>query len=561
MPQTNALASQISIKIDGSTLAADAMAAVLTVTVDQHAHLPDMFSISLQDPEMERIDNGPFDLAKEVEIAAETGDGTEITLMKGEITALEPEFQEGMIPRLVVRGYDKSHRLYRENKSTAHLNKKDSDLAGEIAQNAGLQVDVETTRTVYDHIFQHNQSDLAFLMQRAWRIGFECYVEDGKLVFRKPPTSGNDVELAWGQDLLEFLPRMTLAEQVDEVVVRGWDAEQQSAIVGRASQGSLYPEIEESRDGKTWAGQFGTGKTIITNQPVTSQAEADAIAEARLSEISGAFVQAEGKALRRPDIRAGKRIKLTGLGNRFSGTYLVTAATHVYSPAGLHTWFKVKGSRTGLISEELGLQGKDERWYGVVTAVVTNTDDPEDQGRIKVKYPWLTEDAESFWARVASPGAGPEAGFICVPDVGDEVLVAFEHGDFDQPYVLGGLWNGQHAPPEETKGAGSGEKPQVRTWRSRAGHRIAFYDNADEKIEIISKGGNEIVVDDANGKIVIKGSSLTLTFDTNAGKITLESGSEIEIKAGSNLKIEAGGNMDLTASGQVNVTGAMINLN
>ena len=103
----------------------------------------------------------------------------------------------------------------------------------------------------------------------------------------------------------------------------------------------------------------------------------------------------------------------------------------------------------------------------MVTAIVTNTDDPNDWGRVKVKFPWMTDDAESDWARVAGIGAGPEAGFFVMPDVDDEVLVTFAHGDFSQPFVLGGLWNGQNNPPPEAAGAASGEKPLVRTWHSR----------------------------------------------------------------------------------------------
>ncbi|MDF1512923.1 MAG: hypothetical protein P1S60_03830, partial [Anaerolineae bacterium] len=179
MPETSDLASQLKIKIDGTEVQPDVMGNVLSVIVDQHALLPDMFSIRLQDPEFEIIDNGPFNLTKGIEISAETGEGESHELIKGEITALEPEFQEGMLARLVVRGFDKSHRLYRETKSKAHLNKKDSDLAQEIAQSAGLQADVETTTIVYDHIYQDNQTDLSFLRQRAWRIGYECFVSDG----------------------------------------------------------------------------------------------------------------------------------------------------------------------------------------------------------------------------------------------------------------------------------------------------------------------------------------------------------------------------------------------
>ncbi|MBN1147921.1 MAG: VgrG-related protein [Anaerolineales bacterium] len=562
MPQSTELASRIYIKVDGQEIQREHTQALIEVVVDQHAHLPDYFSIRLKDRELQLLDQGPFDLTKEVEIEAAAQDGNRHSLIKGEITALEPCFNEGMMAEVVVHGYDKSHRLFRETKSTAHLNKKDSDLASEIAQAAGLQSEVTQTSTVYDHIYQHNQTDLAFLMQRAWRIGFECFVRDNKLYFRQPPSNPEAVTLTWGGDLLSFHPRMALAEQVDEVIVKGWDVDKQEAIVGRATSGNLYPQIEEQKDGAEWASAFGNGKLVIVDQPVGSQAEADMLAAARLDEISGAFVEAEGKTFRRPDIKPGTAVRLEGLGERFSGAYLVTSATHVYSPDGLHTTFTARGTRTGLLSEQMGAERQPERWLSVAEAIVTNTDDPKNWGRVKLKFPWMTDEAESGWARVVGAGAGPEAGLFVMPEVGDEVLAAFAHGNFNHPFVLGGLWNGQNDLPPEAAGAASGEKPLVRTWHSRDGHWIAIYDDSNKKIEIVTKEGHQVTLDDANRKIVVasKGGQ-TITLDDGGNKITIESRSEIEIKASSNLKIKAGGNMDIEASGNVNVKGAMINLN
>lgn len=571
MPVAFDLASQIQIKVDGNEIGPEVMGNVLSAEVDQHAHLPDMFTLRLKDPNFAQegtslIDEGPFDLTKEVEISAETAGGDRVVLVKGEVTALEPEFQEGMIARLVVRGYDTSHRLYREMKSTAHLNKKDSDLAREIAGTVNLQAEVEATSTVYNHIFQHNQSDLAFLQERAWRIGFECFVEDGKLIFRKPPGGGETVTLTWGGDLLSFYPRMNLAEQVDEVIVRGWSVADKRAIVGRAQQGELYPEIEESQDGAAWAQTFGAGKHIHLGETVMSQAEADTLAAARLNELSGAFVQAEGTALRRPDIRAGRFVRLEALGSRFSGTYLVTTARHTYTQEGLKTLFSVRGLRTGQAIEEMGARTLRERYSGVVSAIVTNADDPENLGRVKVKFPWMTEDAESDWARVVSVGAGPEAGLYVVPEVDDEVIVAFEQGDFHRPYVLGGVWNGQDAVPPTAPGS---ERPLVRSWHSRTGHHITVYDNDKKKIEIVTAGGHTLVLDDANQEITVTSSGgIKLTLADSGGKATLEA-TEIALKANGNLTIEASANievsasanLELSANGQVTIKGAMINLN
>ncbi len=553
------IVSQLNIKISGTDVQDAVIQELAGVTVDQHTHLPGMFTIKLYDPGLELLDRGPFDLTKEVEILAEKPGGQMVSLITGEITALEPQFQEGMIAELVVRGYDKSHRLFRETRSKAYTNVKDSDLARTIASNGGLSPDVEETSQVYDHIYQHNQTDLEFLTQRAWRIGFECYVADGKLVFRKPKTGSAAITLTWGDDLLSFQPRMTLAEQVDEVIVKGWDAENQKPITGNASQGKLYPGVGEPKKGAAWANQFGKGKLVIVDQPVVNQSEANILAAARLDEISGAFIEAEGLAFRRPDIRAGQVIKIEALGKRFSGEYLVTSATHIATPEGLRTEFSVRGTRTGLLSEAVTHQEPLDRWPGVVTAIVTNTMDPKKWGRVKVKFPWMADDQESDWVRVLGLGAGTKAGLCAIPAVNDEVIVAFVHGNFSQPVLLGGLWSAKNELPDETAAVDDGDKPLVRAWRSRNGHRIVIYDNSEKKIELVTKDGRSITLSDKDRKITLKTSGVEITLEDN--KLTFNSNGDITVKASTNLKLEAGGNLDIQASGQVNIKGSMVNIN
>ncbi|PID86683.1 MAG: hypothetical protein CSB13_03055 [Chloroflexi bacterium] len=566
MSKKTSLSTELIIKIDGTKIQDSVRSQVVETTVDQHVFMPDMFTLRMKDEKLQILDNGPFDLTKEIEIAASDGGSKRTVLIKGEISSLEPYFGEGMTPELIVRGYDKSHRLFRETKSRAFLNKKDSQLAEEIAGEIDLSPEVDATSTVYDHIFQSNQSNLEFLMERAWRIGYECFVDDGKLYFRKPPDNATAVSLRWGHELISFKPRMTLAEQVDEVVVKGWDIDKQEAIVGKSDDGQLYPKIDESRNGKDWASSFGQGKLVIVDQPVVSQAEADALAQARMNERSGTFIQAEGIAYRRPDIKAGQMVDLALLGSRFSGKYLVTNATHVYSPEGFRTYFSVRGARTGSLAERVRDKKPLMRWPGVVTAVVTNACDPNNWGRVKVKFPWLTDDAESDWARVIGAGGGPNAGFCAIPHVEDEVLVAFEHGDFSRPFVLGGMWNGQHNLPPVV---GDAEQPLVSTWCSRNDHYIAIHEDHN-KVEIKTAGGHAINLDDNNNTIEIKSSSgLTVTMDSNSNKIIINSGGDVEIKSSANMKLEsgtnmyikAGGTLNLEASGTANLKGAMVNLN
>jgi phage protein D/phage baseplate assembly protein gpV len=558
MPSSD-LASQVSIKISGNDVQPDVMGKLVSLIIDQHTHIPDMFTLRFNDPGLQLMDNGPFALASEIEISAEKQGGDKVLLLKGELTAIEPEFREGMIAELVLRGFNRLHRLFREKITKAYVNVKDSDLAEQIARDASLETQIDTTNTVYDHVYQDNLSNLEFLMKRAWRIGYECFIQENTLYFRKPPEGSAQITLTWGGDLSNFRPRMNLAEQVDEVLVKGWDIDKQEPIVGRAQTGNLYPKLEENSNGATSAQSFGPGKLVIVNQNVISQAEADALAAARLNEISGAFVEAEGIVLRRPDIRAGQIVKLEALGKRFSGEYLVTRTTHMYSPEGLKTIFSVSGTRSGLLSEQIGAQKSAPRWFGALPALVTNTDDPQKWGRVKLKYPWLADDVESDWARVMGFGAGPNAGLCVIPNIGDEVLVIFAHGDINQPYVLGSVWNGQSDLPEQTRNAPSGEMPQVQTWRTRDGHSFVFYENADKKIEIKTIDGRKIELSDKDKKITIQTDNAKIIVEDN--KISIQSSTEIKIKAETNLKLEASGNVDIQAGGQVSIKGAIINLN
>jgi len=562
MAKPTAVVSHLSIKVGGQEVPPNVQVKVLEVVVDQHAYLPAMFTIRLQDPALELLNNGPFDLATKVEIAGAAQNDNRVTLIKGEVTALEPDFGEGMVAELVVRGYDNAHRLYRASKSKTFLNVKDSDLAAQLAGAAGLQSDIEATKTVYDHLYQHNQSDLSFLMQRAWRIGYECFVDDGKLVFRKPVVADPQVKLEWGVDLMTFQPRMTLAEQVEEVQVHGWDVQKKAPIVGRADKGRLYPKVQNGKNGGELTKSLGAGsKLVVVDQPVVSQAEADILAAARLDEISGVFIEAEGMAFRRPDIKAGKPIKLEGLGQRLSGVYLVTSAAHRYTNEGFKTHFSARGSRTGLLTDQLVHRAQIDRWPGVAPAIVTNTDDPKQWGRIKVKFPWLSEQDESDWARIVTVGGGPEAGLCATPAVDDEVLVAFVHGDFGQPVVLGGVWNGKDAPSPTSAAAPSGEKPLVRSWHSRTGHHITMYDNAENKVVVTTKSGHAITLDDAKKQIAIvsKGSlAITLNDDGKelqikaaGGKVVVKADSDILVDATGNLQIKAGGNLQLEAQGNL----------
>jgi uncharacterized protein involved in type VI secretion and phage assembly len=155
-----------------------------------------------------------------------------------------------------------------------------------------------------------------------------------------------------------------------------------------------------------------------------------------------------------------------------------------------------------------------DRVYGAVVGVVSSIDDPDSLGRVRVQFPWLKEDVESRWARLCSVMAGADRGAVFRPEVGDEVLVLFEHGDLRFPYVIGGLWNGRDAMPSERGGDAGND---IRLIKSRSGHTIILDDTSgSEKITIADKGGNHSVELSSSG-VVIK-SSVIKVGSSNASE-------------------------------------------
>ncbi len=211
-------------------------------------------------------------------------------------------------------------------------------------------------------------------------------------------------------------------------------------------------------------------------------------------------------------------------------------------------------SITGILEERKKDQSKI---YGVVVGIVTNNKDDDGLGRVKVKIPRISGDDESHWARVAAFMAGKERGAFFLPEIDDEVLVVFEHGDINMPYVIGSLWNGVDTPPETNS---DGEN-NIRVIKSRSGHIIRLDDkDGEEKIEIIDKSEKNLIsIDTKDNKITIS-SDKDIELSARNGKVIIDA-KDIEIKSSASTKIEASANMDLKASGNNNIKGATVNIN
>ncbi len=212
---------------------------------------------------------------------------------------------------------------------------------------------------------------------------------------------------------------------------------------------------------------------------------------------------------------------------------------------------------THVFSELMTPAEVDGRFYGVSFGIVTNNKDPDGLGRVRLRLPWLADDAESTWARVATPMAGSGRGCYFLPEVDDEVLVAFEHGSPESPYVLGGLWNGKDKPPASN----SEGKNDIRMIKSRSGHVIRLIDTGgSEQIEIIdSSAKNSIVISTRDNKITITADADVVIQATN-GKLQL-SGQGVEITSKADMKIEASAGLALKSNAQLTIKGQVVNIN
>lgn len=216
-----------------------------------------------------------------------------------------------------------------------------------------------------------------------------------------------------------------------------------------------------------------------------------------------------------------------------------------------------------LLRDERDELARARRIEGVAIGIVTNNKDPEGMGRVKLKFPWLSEENESDWVRIATLMAGADRGSYFLPEVDDEVLVAFDHGEIHYPYVVGALWNGPDKPPE----ANSDGKNNIRKIRSRSGHEIILDDNSEqkkEKVTIQTHAGHQIVLDDSAGqeKIEIKDKtgSNTILIDSVQNSIAIQSQMKLTIKSAM-IEIEADTMMTIKAGAVLTLQGALVKIN
>jgi phage protein D len=551
MPDSEKHVSLYAILVDGSEIDQEVSKTVREVKVLNYLRLPDMCTVVVgfqkgEEGKPQPVDTEPFEIGKQIEIQlGSREDLTTKSLFKGQIVSLELNFGSGGV-ELLVRGYDRSHTLIRSRKVRTFQNQTSSDIVEKIVQEAGFEAKTDSSGDPHDFMQQDNETDWDFIWRLAERVGFEFVVEDKTAHFRKQ-SPDDPVELEWPTTLRSFSPRVTATQQVSEVTLAAQDPKTKQAISVKASSPTQIAQIGLARD--QVANALNDHASIhIATEPVKSQSEGQAVAQALLDTLANGYIAAEGVCDGNPSIKAGAAIKVTGIGDKYSGTYRVAAATHIMRGGGVYET-RFANSPAHTLS---GAMGSDRNGsvasFGsqICIGVVTNNSDPDDMGRVRVSYPALGPDAEGAWARIATPSAGNARGLLMLPVVGEEVLIAFEHDDTTRPYVLGSLFNGKDKPGDDLLQGKDG----------------SFAVLSDQKVHIASK--QDMTIKSGGGFTLDVQSDVSETsqqnYNVKGQKVSIKGDMEVSIEANTTLTLKCGpAQIQLSSSG-VTVSGPMISL-
>jgi len=567
-------------EIDGKPLPDDIAPLLVSAYVDDSQQLPDTFVLRFRDPHRLVVTKTGAKIGSAIKISVQVATGAEPEpLIFGEITALEAEYDSGGT-FTVLRGYDQAHRLFRGRRTAAYQQMTASDIATTIAQRAGLEIgEVTSTRTVYDHLSQAGQTDWEILTGLARTANLEITVRQGKFSFAPPAVAGTaptaqgvadpePLALQMGRDLLRFRSVLTSAGQVDTVEVRGWDVATKQALTANQPATSTRVELPAATAEKL-AKVFAAPPLVATDVPYRNQAEVDQAAAALADDQGSSFAEFEGTARGNPKLRAGTAISIDGLGEPFDGKYTITTSRHRFDPqTGYTTALSVTGRKDRTLFG-LSSGGRVQAAPGPAIGQVSDVSDPENQGRVRLTLPWLSDDYVSGWARTVHLGAGKDRGFQVLPEVGDEVLVAFEQGCIDRPVVLGGLYNGIDTPPSGPIDVVDGGTGQIdrRSFVSRKGHRIDLVDasggdgiratTAGDKLTLIMDQSQTSITVKSDGTVTIEGSK-GITIDAKQADIALK-GNKIDLAATAGVNLNGGqGSVDVAATGPVSLKGMSV---
>ncbi|WP_328635947.1 VgrG-related protein [Streptomyces canus] len=574
----HAFSSIVEVKIGGAKLPSDIAPMLVEGWVDQGVGVPAAFRLTFRDPY--RLVLGKLNVqfgTKVVITPIADGQGIGNPLLTGEVTGLEADY-DGTGSFTVIRGYDHGHRMLRQRRVAAYRNQKASDIARKLAGMDGVSIGrIQATKGTYAFISQSNVTDWDFLSRLADENNMVMSLDaKGKFQFVTPkPSAGapspktdgdkSTFVLQAGHDILRLRAAVTAADQVGKVESRGWNVTTKKKITELAPA-TTDPGISIGSTPGEAAGKFKAAKLVETANPYDKQDEVRHAAKALAADITSSFAELEVAVYGNPDLRPGVPVALADVGKPFEGKYTVTSVRHVFGD-GKHyeSWITVSGrqwrSLYGLASGGSG--GADPasaaRLPSVANAIVTDVQDPLKQGRVKLQFPWLDDAYVSDWARTVQMG-GKDGGGVFPMDVGDEVLVAFDRGALDHPFVIGGLYNGRDVPTKVSDVPlhdGLKKKAVRHTLSDRQGNRVDLLSQQTGRRKQgvrIASGNDKLVINLDRTQTEITVDSKGSVSITGSRSVSVEAGTSLRLRGRQSVMIDSGGPLTLKGKGLVTLS-------
>lgn len=320
-------ATSYSVTIGGTTFKQTETDGLAQLVVEDHVDMVQMMSLRMGGGENRPTWN--FNIGDSV--TCSVGEGSS-PIFVGEVTAIEPSFQADGVSSITVRAMDNTHRLGRGRKTRFWNDMKDSDVVAEVGAECGLGVDADPTTEVLPYILQRNESNIAFCKRLAARNNYILRVDpaSGSLLFKKASFEGQSTKVKMGESMRSLRMAYNSSDQVQKVVVRGWDPSAKAEIVGEATVGDIQA-IGGGTVGASAAGCFGDSTAYVTDVPVSSQSMARDIAVAEINRLSRSFCRGSGSVQGNDAIRAGAIVELEGLAPGQNGKVYILSSRHVIS--------------------------------------------------------------------------------------------------------------------------------------------------------------------------------------------------------------------------------------
>lgn len=503
--------------------------------VDTDDGTPAFASLRFRDPFHQLLTGTGIGIGTPLTISAVTvASRRQVRVFTGEVTGLASEYDDdGTFT--VLRAHDQAHRLTQGRRLAVWQDTTVGQVVSDIAAQAGLRAGRVTASSArYPRLVQPNVTDWQFLRSLAELHGAVVTVEDGALSLAPPAPaslapdpnqddSQNPYLLTYGENLLALNAAVASTGPVNAIGVRGWNPSAKEPLAEQATVGAS-DQVEIGTTAGDLAKTFtGNGITELVATRYALEYHLAAAAKSFAADAAAAFAELEATVTGTPELVAGSPVTLAAVGPPFSGRYTVTGVSHQFDPDhGYRTQVSFTSRRR---SAQLAGAGQAAAAIpGLAVGIVTDVREPDgvESGAVKVTFPWLNDQYTSDWARTVQFG-GVGGGGVISPSQGDEVLVGFEQGRLDRPYVLGGLYNGKDKPSSDdiplTTSAG---KVNRRSLSSRAGDRIDLLDTDSEPGVLLTTG-------DGNVQVRLDRASGTLTL--TAKKIIIDASSSVEIKA------------------------------